>query len=255
MGADSGLGGKVALVTGGGAGVGRAVVRALAAEGAALVVADDDADAGTSAAEYVASAGVDAIFTETDVTDDAAVAAAVDAAIDTFGRLDVAVNTAAVSASGDAVHETDLDRWGHVVDVNLVGVARSMHHELRQMRAQDGPSAVVNVASVLGKVGFAGASAYVAAAHGVLGLTRAAALEYAADDVRVNAVCPGFLTAESVGQAGLADERREAVEEMHPAGRFGRADEVADAVVWLAGDRSTFVTGEAVDVDGGYLAR
>jgi NAD(P)-dependent dehydrogenase (short-subunit alcohol dehydrogenase family) len=238
---DLGLGGAVALVTGGASGIGAACVRTLSAEGARVVVADVSAEAAASVAAEVGGLAVGG-----DVRSPEDTVAMVRAAVSEFGRLDVAVNSAGVGVPQKAdVHETPLDEWRRVTTINLDGVFLSMRAEIPAMLGRGG--AVVNVASIMGAVGSAGSSAYVAAKHGVVGLTRTAALEYAQRGVRVNAVGPGFIDTPLLSHnapGALAE-----IAERHPVGRLGTAEEIARATVFLLSPAAAFVTGSY----GGYL--
>jgi NAD(P)-dependent dehydrogenase (short-subunit alcohol dehydrogenase family) len=245
---------KVALVTGAASGMGLATARAFTRAGAAVVLADIDKDALETAAEELTSAGHQAIGVTCDVTDESQTAAMVKRTVTTFGRLDMAFNNAGVQAPpSDAADETaeDFDR---VNAVNLRGVWASMKHELRKMREQ-GSGAIVNCSSLGGLVGLPERAAYHASKHGVIGLTKSVAVEYAPKGIRVNAVCPGVIdtpmVADMLGrQAGAMAE----IMKEQPIGRLGRADEIAAAVLWLCSPAASLVVGVALPVDGGFTA-
>lgn len=247
--------GKVALVTGAGSGMGLATARAFARCGASVVLADLDGEAVRAEAGELTAAGHEALGIACDVSQEAQVAAMVDAAIDRFGRLDAAFNSAGVqSPATDAAEESE-DTYNRVTDINLRGVWASMKHELRHMRKQ-GSGAIVNCSSLGGLVGNPGRSIYHAAKHGVIGLTRSAALEYAPRGIRINAVCPGTIDTPMVAKMVEAgDLDLDACIAALPIGRLGTADEIADAVLWLCGPGSTFVIGVALPVDGGWTAQ
>ena len=249
------LTGKVAIVTGGSAGIGRAAAWALAGEGAAVVVADVDVDRGEEVAREIEAKGGRAMFIRTDVSDDAQVATMVGRAVDHFGGLDIAFNNAGVEGTPGPTDECTPENWHRTLAVNLTGIWSCMRHEVPRMLERGG-GVIVNMSSVAGLVGFATSPAYVASKHGVVGLTRTAALEYATRGIRVNAVCPGIIDTEMIDRftAGRP-EVESAMVDMEPLGRIGRAEEVADAVVWLCSDRSSFVTGQAIAIDGGFVAR
>jgi NAD(P)-dependent dehydrogenase (short-subunit alcohol dehydrogenase family) len=248
--------GKVAVVTGASTGIGRAVAVALAKEGVNVVVADVDADRGEKVVVDLEAWGAEAMFVETDVADAAAAERLVARTLERFGRLDYAVNNAGIEGTQAPTHECDLDNWHRTIAIDLTGVFLCMRAELPPMLEQ-GAGSIVNMSSVAGLVGFAGIPAYTASKHGIVGLTRSAALEYATQGVRVNAVCPGVIRTEMVDRFTNADPQAAAqmVEQMEPVGRMGTPEEIADAVVWLCSDRSSFVTGQAVAVDGGLVAR
>jgi NAD(P)-dependent dehydrogenase (short-subunit alcohol dehydrogenase family) len=241
--------GKVAIVTGGGSGIGEACARLLAARGANVVVADLHGDAAEKVALDIGSA---ALPFAVDVSDAAACAELVAAATDAFGRLDIGVNNAGIGGPMAPVGEYPLEGWAQVMDVNLNGVFYCMRAELPAMLASGGGS-IVNLASILGSVGFAQASAYVAAKHGVLGLTKTAAIEYASQGIRVNSVGPGFIDTPML--AGLDAPMLTTIEKLHPRGRLGLAQEVAELVAFLASDRSSNTTGSYLLSDGGYTAQ
>ena len=255
------LDGHVALVTGAASGIGRAVAVALAAEGARVVVSDLPSQAGAAQAvcDEIAAVGDEGRFVACDVSDGAQVQALVAAAVDAYGRLDVAVNNAGIGGRQASTADYDEDDWDRVMAVNLRGVWLCMKHELAHFTSRAGgpPSgSIVNVASILGLVGFASAPAYTAAKHGVVGLTKAAALEYGPVGIRVNAVCPAFIETPMLGTAGLLDDQARAdLERLHATARLGQPAEVARLATWLGSDAASFVTGAAYLVDGGYTAR
>jgi NAD(P)-dependent dehydrogenase (short-subunit alcohol dehydrogenase family) len=251
------LAGKSALVTGGASGIGRATALAFAREGAQVAVADLTVERAHQAADEIAAQGGRAIALAVDVTDDAAVGAAVAATVAAFGRLDCAFNNAGIApyqVNSAAVTAGDLEEanWLRLIDVNLNGVWRCLRHEVRQMRAQGG-GVIVNTASIAGKLGLPGSAAYVASKHGVVGLTKAAAIDHAPDNIRVNAVCPGYITTPMTEDSKR--RRGEQIVARVPMARFGEPEEIAEAVVWMCSDRAGFVTGACWEVDGGYAAR
>jgi NAD(P)-dependent dehydrogenase (short-subunit alcohol dehydrogenase family) len=247
--------GRVALVTGAGSGMGLATARAFAEAGAAVTLADVDDDQLHAAESELREPGYRALAVRCDVADEDQVAAAVATTVQTFGGLDLAYNNAGIqSPVTDAADET-ADAFDRVNAVNLRGVWASMKHELAQMRTQ-GSGAIVNCSSLGGLVGLPGRAAYHASKHGVIGLTRSAALEYAPRGVRVNAICPGIIETPMVTtmiESGDLDRDLAAADE--PIGRLGTAEEIAAAVLWLCSPGASFVTGVALPVDGGYTAR
>ncbi len=248
------LAGKAALVTGGFSGIGRATALAMAREGARVAVADVQEPGETVAA--INAAGGQAIAIVADVTSEDAVSAMVARCVAAFGRVDIAFNNAGIAPrhvgpSGQRTHEMSAASFRGMLDVNLTGVFLCMKYELAQMLAQGG-GAIVNTASVAGLVGLPTAVNYTAAKHGVIGLTRAAALEYATDHIRVNAVCPGYVRTPMTDPTMAV--RGEYLISLVPARRLGEPEEVAEAVVWLCSDRASFVTGSAYTIDGGYSA-
>ncbi len=247
--------GKVALVTGAGSGMGLATAKAFAKAGASVVLADRDENAVRAAAEKLVADGRKALAVRCDVTDDAQAEAMVDRAVSTFGRLDAAFNNAGVISQPTETADLSVDEWDRVMAINLRGVWSCMRHELRQMLRQ-GSGAIVNCSSMGVLTGAPGLSAYAASKHGVIGLTRSAALEYAARGIRVNAVCPGMINTPmaQVLTGGDANFLAALVKE-EPIGRFGEPEEIADAVLWLCSPGSSFVIGHALAVDGGITAR
>jgi NAD(P)-dependent dehydrogenase (short-subunit alcohol dehydrogenase family) len=249
--------GKVAVVTGGASGIGRATAGALAAEGAMVAIADVDEGGGERAAAAVREAGGEAFFRRTDVRSMAEVEAVVAAAADRHGRLDVLVNNAAVAVPGSAGEMAEED-WLRVLDVNLSGVWRGMRAAIPRMLAQGGGS-IVNLSSVQGHVGFVGWAGYAAAKGGVDALTRQAAVEYAPMGIRVNAVAPGTIMTEMnetiMRDSGAGEAVMAGWVAMHPVGRVGQPHEVAAAIVFLASDDAAFITGESLRVDGGLVVK
>jgi NAD(P)-dependent dehydrogenase (short-subunit alcohol dehydrogenase family) len=247
--------GKVALVTGGGAGIGRSSAVALAREGARVLVADLDLAACEETVGQIEGGGGAALACQVDVADEAAVASMVQTSVDHFGRLDLAFNNAGIGGAVGKTADYDTAAWHQVIAVNLTGVWFCMKYELRQMMAQGGGS-IVNTASVAGLVGMSFAPAYCAAKHGVVGLTKNAALEYAKSNIRINAVCPGGvrtnMTAAAEKEApGFLDR----LAKYEPMGRLAEPEEIACAVVWLCSDGASYMTGHALAVDGGFVAR
>lgn len=248
------LEGKVAIVTGASAGIGRATALKFAREGAKLVLADLDTDRGHETEQLVKGEGAEVLFVRTDVSDDADVAALVRAAVETFGRLDCAHNNAGIEGVQAPTAETPEENWDRVLQINLKGVWLCMRHEIPAM-LEVGGGAIVNTASVAGLVGFPNLPAYVASKHGVVGLTKTAALEYATTGIRINAVCPGVIHTEMIDRITGGDPEVEAqFTAFEPVGRMGTPEEIADAVAYLCSDGASFVTGHTMAVDGGFVA-
>ena len=247
------LAGKVALVTGAGSGIGRAVARRFAARGARVVVADVDEAAAVGTLREL---GGDGVVVQADVTDDAAVGAMVRAAVDRFGRLDCAVNNAGISPAPKAFVDHTLAEWQRTIDVDLTGVFLCMQHEIRRFLAQGDGGAIVNVSSGAGVVPAPGQPQYTAAKHGVLGITKQAAQEYGRAGIRVNALLPGTTETPALRayfEANPGVEGR--LRKMVPIGRLGTPDEIAHAAVWLCSEEASYVSGASLVVDGATIAR
>ena len=251
------LEGKSALVTGGASGIGRATALAFAREGARVAVADILEEAAQCTVTEIEAMGGQALAIACDVTDDDAVKAMIAATVDAFGGLDCAFNNAGiapyqVNAGGQKIADVAPEAWRRLIDVNLTGVWLCLRHEVAQMRAQGSGGVIINTASILGLVGSATSSAYATAKHGVVGLTKVAAADHAEDNIRVNAVCPGYIetpmTEETMRRRGGRIMARV------PMARMGTAGEIAEAVVWLCSPKASFVTGVSWAVDGGYTA-
>lgn len=248
--------GKVAIVTGASSGIGRACALAFAARGASVVVADVNVEGSEETVHMIREAEGDATFVRCDVSKPEDVEAMVEATVATFGRLDYACNNAGIEGTSAPTAEYPIDSWNRVIGVNLTGVWLCVRYEIPQM-LKSGGGAIVNIASILGQVGFANAVAYTSAKHGVVGLTKVAAMEYATQGIRVNAVCPAFIYTPMLERAGMTkgSAMYDAVSAMHPMKRMGTPEEIAEAVVWLCSDGASFVTGESLLVDGGYVAQ
>ncbi len=246
---------KSALITGAGSGIGRATAKIFAREGARLLLADVAEDGGRETLRLVKEMGAEAIFVRTDVAQEAEVDAMVARAVQEFGRLDCAFNNAGIGGAGALTHEYTMEQWSRVIAVNLTGVWLCMRAEIIQMLKQ-GAGAIVNTSSIMGLTGAIRVPAYTAAKHGVAGLTKAAALEYARHGIRINAVCPAPIYTpmlESTFAKRPDIEARFARSE--PMKRLGQPEEVGEAVAWLCSERASYVTGHPMPVDGGYMAQ
>jgi NAD(P)-dependent dehydrogenase (short-subunit alcohol dehydrogenase family) len=244
------------LVTGGASGIGRDTALVLAREGARVTIADRDTAGGEATLAMLREIGAEAIFVPVDVANEASVAAMVQAAVAAFGRLDGAFNNAGIGPqhagpAGLPLAHLSLDAFQAMIDINLTGVFLCLKYEITQMLTQPTQAAIVNTASIAGLKGLPTAASYTAAKHGVIGLTRTAAMEYARAGIRVNAVCPGFIDTQMVAAAG---ERAEKWKKLVPLRRLGKPEEVSEAVLWLLSDRASFVTGAAWTIDGGLTA-
>jgi len=247
-----GLADTVAIVSGASSGIGRSTAVRLAEEGARVVAADVDSEGGAETVETIESDGGDATFVEVDVTSQEDVATMVETAVDTYGGLDIAFNNAGIEGQHATASEQPDENWERVIDINLEGVFFAMREEIPAM-LEDGGGAIVNTASVAGLFGFPNLSPYVASKHGVIGLTKTAAVEFSADGIRVNAVCPGVIETPMVARAGEEDpETIEATIAATPINRLGQPEEIASAVTWLCSADASFVTGESLVVDGGF---
>lgn len=246
--------GKVAIVTGAGSGIGRAVAELYAREGARVVVSDLNEEGGAETVEAIRGGGGEATFVSADVGDPASCEALVAATREAFGRLDIACNNAGIGGESKPVADYSLESWQKVIGVNLSGVFYCMKYEIPAMLEAGGGS-IVNMGSILSRVGFAGSPAYTSAKHGLLGLTETTALDYAAQGIRVNAVGPGFIRTPLISGLLRQPEVERELISLHPIGRLGEPEEVAELVLWLSSDKASFVTGSYHAVDGGYLAR
>lgn len=243
---------KVAIITGAASGIGRAAAMMLAKEGAKVVVSDIDEEGGNKVMMEIKGDGGYAIFSKTDSSKSEDNRILVEKAVEEYGRLDIAVNNAGIGGPLAPTGEYPIDGWQKVIEINLSGVFYGMRYQIPAMEKTGG--SIINVASILGAAGTKGSPAYVAAKHGVLGLTKTAALEYATKNIRVNAIGPGYIKTPLIMNS-LDDATREMLVGLHPIGRLGEADEVAELILWLASDKASFVTGSYYPVDGGYLAQ
>lgn len=244
---------KVAIVTGGSFGIGRAAAVAFAKKGAKVAVVDWVEDSETI--NLIKSLGGEAIFINCDVSNTADVKSMVEKTISAFGRLDYAFNNAGIEGVTGISHESTEENWDNTIAVNLKSIWLCMKYQIPEMQKQ-GKGAIVNCASIAGLVGFPGLPAYVASKHGVIGLTKTAALEYAKSGIRINAVCPGAIKTPMIDRiTGNKKEVEEQFEAMEPIGRLGQPEEVANAVLWMCSDEASFVIGHAMAVDGGWVAQ
>lgn len=251
--------GKVALVTGSGAGIGRATALKFASEGAKVMVSDVNVSGGEETVSLIKAAGAEAAFLKADVSVAEEVDALIGQTVTTFGQLDCACNNAGIEGTIAPMVDQTMENFDRIIAINLRGTFLCLQAEIRQMLTSGG-GAIVNLASVAGLIGFAGLSPYVASKHGVNGLTKNAALEYSKAGIRVNSVCPGGIDTRMLDS--LADQAtegaqtsREMMSPLHPIGRIGTAEEVAELIVWLCSNRAGFVTGANVPVDGGFVAQ
>jgi len=248
------LEGKVALVTGGTSGIGRDTAILFAKARANVVVAGRRELEGSQTVELIRAAGGDGLFVQTDVSKASEVETLVQKAVEKFGRLDIAFNNAGIEGVWVPIIQQSEEDWDRTIDINLKGVWLCLKYEIRQMLKQGVGGAIVNMASITGLVGGAGAAAYSASKHGVIGLTKSAALETARSRIRINAVCPAVVETSMGERLFGAPAVHKYVLSCHPMGRFGRPSEIAEAVVWMCSDRASFMTGQSMVLDGGFLA-
>jgi len=253
MAAAAGFQGKVAVVTGGAGGIGRATAELLAAGGARVLVADVKDREGRETVERIVAAGGVGAYRRTDVTEEAEVEALMAAAVETYGRLDIGVNNAGISGATARVTELSFAAWRRTMDVNLHAVFLCMRAEIPRLLVGGGGT-IVNTSSAAGLMGFPGMAAYVASKHGVIGLTKTAALEHARDGIRINAVCPGGVRTPMLEAFAGSEAALEAMGQTAPMRRLASPEEIAAAIVWLCSDAASFVTGTAMSVDGGVMA-
>ena len=248
--------GKVALVTGAGTGIGRASAQLLAAKGAKVLVTDFNDEVGEETVTSIIDAGGEAAYLHADMSSGEDIQAMVNAAVKRWGRLDCAVNNAGIAGVlGKPLADYPDDIFDKVISVNLKGVFLCMKHEIKQMLTQDSGGAIVNVASAAGLIGLPNA-AYTASKHGVVGMTKSAAIAYSKDKIRINSVCPGYVDTPAIAPALNAGEAvANALIAMHPIGRLGESNEIAEAIAWLCSDAASFMAGHAMAVDGGLVAK
>jgi NAD(P)-dependent dehydrogenase (short-subunit alcohol dehydrogenase family) len=248
------LEGRVGLVTGGTSGIGRDTALLFAKAGVKVVVAGRREVEGNETVQLVRAAGGEGVFVKTDVSKAAEVDALIQKAVEKFGRLDIAFNNAGIEGVWVPITRQSEDDWDQTIAINLKGVWLCLKYEIRQMLKQGGGGAIVNMASIAGLAGSAGAGAYSASKHGVMGLTKTAALENARSGIRINAVCPGVIETSMAERLFGAPKVHQYVLGCHPIGRFGRPAEIAEAVLWMCSDRASFMTGQSLVLDGGFLA-
>jgi len=243
---------KVALITGSGSGIGKAAAILFAGQGAKVVISEINESHGHSVVEKIKQKGGDAFFIKADSSKPEDNEALIKQTIQKYGRLDIAVNNAGIGGPLSATGEYPIDGWQKVIDINLSGVFYGLRYQIPVMLEKGG--SIINVASILGQAGTKFSPAYVAAKHGVVGLTKAAALEYADKNIRINSIGPGYIKTPLVMNS-LDDAARNALVGLHPIGRLGESEEIAELILWLASSKSSFVTGAYYPIDGGYLAQ
>jgi NAD(P)-dependent dehydrogenase (short-subunit alcohol dehydrogenase family) len=251
----SDLRGKTAIITGAASGIGEATALLFAENGCNVVVSDLQEEKGNDLVEKIIAQNGEAIFIKADVSRPEDCEMLVNKTVAAFKTVDIAFNNAGIGGESNAVADMSIEGWNKVIAVNLNSVFYCMKYQLLQMQKQ-GNGAIVNNSSILGQVGFANAAAYVAAKHGVVGLTQNAALEYSAKGIRINAIGPGFINTPLLSDAGMDDNARQSfLVPLHAIGRLGESKEIAELVIWLSSDKASFVTGSYYAIDGGYLAR
>lgn len=248
------LHGKVGIVTGGTSGIGRDAAILFVKAGAKVVVAGRREVEGKETIDLVRAAGGDGLFVKADISQAAEVQAMVRKTVEKFGRLDIAFNNAGIEGNWIPIAEQSEEDWDRTIDINLKGVWLCLKYEIQQMLKQGGGGAIVNMASIAGLIGSAGAATYCASKHGVMGLTKSAALETARSGIRVNVVCPAVIETPMGERVWGEPEAKKFALGLHPIGRFGKPMEVAEAVVWMCSDRASFMTGQSLVLDGGFLA-
>jgi NAD(P)-dependent dehydrogenase (short-subunit alcohol dehydrogenase family) len=246
---------KIVFITGGISGIGKACAIAAAKEGATIIVADMKSDESEKVMGEIKKENPKALFIECDVSNFTQVQLAIETTIATFDTLDIALNNAGIFGQSYKIGDMTEEVWLKVIGVNLNGMFNCMKHELAQMAKQKS-GVIVNMSSILGKVGFATSSHYVAAKHGVIGLTQTAALEYATEGIRVNAICPGFIDTPLLDEGDIVAHKdvKQQIVDLHPMKRLGKAEEIANGFIFLASNDSSFVNGTSLEIDGGYLA-
>jgi NAD(P)-dependent dehydrogenase (short-subunit alcohol dehydrogenase family) len=249
------LTGKTAIVTGGASGIGEATALLYADHGCNVVISDLQEEKGNQLAQRIKQLNGKAIFVKADVSKPEDCENLVNKAVEAFGKVDIAFNNAGIGGESNAIADMSIEGWDKVIAVNLSSVFYCMKYQLQQMLKQ-GSGVIVNNSSILGKVAFANAAGYVAAKHGVIGLTENAALEYSSKGIRINAIGPAFINTPLLTEAGMDNNVKQSLlVPMHPIGRLGESKEVAELVIWLSSDKASFITGSYYAIDGGYLAR
>ena len=243
---------KTVIITGAASGIGKATAQLFANKGAYVVISDVNKLEGEKLVEEISNAGGKAAFFKTDVSVAAEMEALVNFAVKTYGKLDVAINNAGIGGEQNSIADMSLAGWEKIISVNLNSLFYGMKYQIGAMLKSGGGS-IVNISSILGAVGFAGSAGYSAAKHGVIGLTQTAALEYSAQNIRANAVGPGFIDTPLLN--ALDVQMKSQLVALHPIGRLGKSEEVAELILWLASDKSSFVSGSYYPIDGGYLAK
>lgn len=243
---------KTVIITGAASGIGKATAELFAKEGANVIISDIQVAEGKATTESITAAGGKASFFKTDVSKPEEMEALVNFAVKTYAKVDVAVNNAGIGGELNPVADMSIEGWQRVIAINLSSLFYGMKYQIQAM-IKNGGGRIVNVSSILGSVGFAGSAGYASAKHGVVGLTQTAALEYSAQKIRINAVGPGFIDTPLLN--ALDEEMKKQLVALHPIGRLGKSEEVAELIYWLSSDKSSFVTGSYYPVDGGYLAR
>jgi NAD(P)-dependent dehydrogenase (short-subunit alcohol dehydrogenase family) len=245
---------KIAIVTGGTSGIGRDTAVLFAKAGAKVVVAGRREAEGKETVELIRSVGADGLFVKADVSRAADVEALVQKTVEKFGRLDIAFNNAGIEEAFVPITDESEENWDRVIDINLKGTWLCLRSEIRQMLKQTGGGAIVNMSSVAGLMGAAGSAAYAASKHGVIGLTKSTALETAKNGIRINAVCPAVIETPMGARLFSDPGIQKFILGLHPIGRFGKPMEIAEAVLWMCSDRASFMTGNSLVLDGGFLA-
>jgi len=243
--------GKVAVVTGAGSGIGKATAELYSQHGAKVVVSDISLEHGKQTVDDIKAKGGDATFIACDVADPKACKNLIDETVKVYGRLDAACNNAGIGGEANPIADYSIDNFDKIIAINLSSVFYCMKYEIPAM-LKNGGGAIINMASILGQVGFANSAGYVAAKHGVVGLTQNAGIEYSSKGIRVNAVGPGFIDTPLLNN--LDPEMKKALVKLHPIGRLGKAEEIAELVVWLSSNKASFITGSYYPIDGAYLA-